>query len=249
MNVNDIPIEIKKQFENIALSSNIEEVGLIISSNNSLSFFKCNNSSSFNKEKTVEISSKDLFKAYKIGDIKAVIHSHIDEEKFSALDKECCESLDVTIFLFNCSTKKWFELNPSGYKNRYVGRKFEWGKSDCLSLVYDYYQNELNITLPDIFMNRDSLVFIKNKDFFRNKEFFKIAEQNQFECLNKNTQLKTHDILFIKSDENANYPSHLAIYVGKNQMLHQLNNCESKIEYLTSNYKDRISYIFRKTHE
>ena len=95
-----------------------------------------------------EIDPIDLVGASKEGEIRAYVHSHPDGS--------CQPSMPDKVQM-NLHGKPWIITNgvdavlhkPDGYQAPLLGREYHHGLMDCYTLVKDYYQRELGITLGD----------------------------------------------------------------------------------------------------
>ena len=146
---------------------------------------------------------------------------------------------------------KFEEFFPNDLCCKYIDREFLIGKSDCLTLISDYYKEELGITLSEY--PRDEK-WDKNYNEFIQLKLKKISG-NKFEDFLENENLikienisfaKKHDIIVFKYLDN--YPSHFGIYLDHGYILHQPRNKKSTIEKLTNAEKRRI-YCFLRHKE
>lgn len=95
-----------------------------------------------------EIDVIDLVGAEKEGKILAYVHSHPDGS--------CAPSMPDRVQM-NLHGLPWIITNgidvelhkPDGYQAPLLGREYYHGLLDCYTLVKDYYNRELNITLSD----------------------------------------------------------------------------------------------------
>jgi proteasome lid subunit RPN8/RPN11 len=238
--------EIKQVFSSASVVYRPKELcGLISVLNDKYSLTICENVAK-NPVKNFEIAPKDYLKAALKGEVVSVIHSHTSKrDNFSILDKTICELHKINSILYHVDTKAFYEYVPCGYVNDYLGRKFEWGKTDCLSLVIDYYKKELNITIGKFFKQRRKDFFARERESFSAKEYLQIINNEGFIALNKNEPVEINDIFFMKENESSPFPSHLAIYIDNNIILHQLRNSDSVLEKVNENIMNRIECIIR----
>ncbi len=225
----------------------IEICGLLVYHLNEIKAFKCRNSSE-NPKENFTIHPKDYLKISLSGDeIVGIFHSHIlNNNEFSLPDKINSSGLNLKSLLYCIETDSFLEFTPEGYRSPYIGREFIWGEQDCLSLVIDYYNNELKLNISGIFDNRDANIFTiakngwdftSNKDRYNKYGFIKVDENIY------NLIFKKNDLILIKSENNI--PNHAAIYLGGNKILHQPRNHFSLIENLEENVKFKIHEVLR----
>ena len=95
-----------------------------------------------------EIDVMDLVGAEKEGKIKAYVHSHPDGTTApSQPDRVQMNLHGLPWVITNGSEMAIHE--PDGYQAPLLGREYHHGLMDCYTLVMDYYQRELGITLND----------------------------------------------------------------------------------------------------
>jgi proteasome lid subunit RPN8/RPN11 len=238
-----IKLEIKKH----ALDETPNECCGILLQNekkSSLEIFKCKNMSP-NKAEQFSISPGDYLKASKKGKILAFYHSHPSEEdSFSEYDKLQSEQHNVKFILYCVKKKSFHEYEPKDYVSSYVGRDFELGVNDCLTLGIDYYKNECNIKVKNYY--RDRNWFIENpnsyQEHFEEEGFIKILNGP----LTKKDlpKIKKHDFLLMKY-LGKNFPTHGANYVGNGLILHHQINCYSRIEPYNGVFLERTVGVLR----
>lgn len=219
--------KIKKQIKEISLKTNNEICGFIVQD----MVFPCKNQSP-NPNHHFAISPLDYLRASYLGKIEIIYHSHTKNPEFSEFDKInlCNQKLRGLMY---CKEKDCFKVFlPESYNNKYVGRVFEIGVSDCLSLVADYYKEELKIILPKI--KRKEGWYKQNKNIVKENTPANF-KQIPFEKAQKN-DLLVFDML------NNDLPCHFGIYLGDDVILHQPREKLSTIELLTDPMKKRISY-------
>lgn len=236
--------QVKQDFASYADSIHGEACGLIIKKNNCFFLKKCNNISE-NKLNSYEISTRDYYEAAKMGKIEYSIHSHYRRQKitqFSVIDKTISEEYELPALLYDVNKKIFIEYEPHGYSNDYVGRSFSWGFSDCLSLVCDYYKQELSINILTL-QNRDKNIYVKEDLSLNNIK--NLASLNDFLILDYDyNSLQEHDILLSKKYSSDKTPSHLSIYINDDKILHQKRDDYSKIEDVKL-YNNLFVCIFR----
>ena len=212
--------------------------GLVVSTNEGAhEFLRCQNISSA-PEKHFAISPVDYVKASARGEIIGTYHSHPeDSEAFSEFDKFNSEIHKLTYILYCLKKNIFLEYNPDCEFNQYIGRQFKIGKTDCFSLVKDFFAVELKIKLNNYLHLRaegwrDNLEELFDKNYM-NEGFVKVdGEHKKYDC---------H--LFKYKNKSAS--QHMAVNLGGNLMLHQPLNGPSRIEELTEKHKKFINYTIR----
>lgn len=111
-------------------------------------YIPCRNISSHQDQ--FEIHHEDLAKAEDLGEIQAYVHSHPNAS---------ARASEIDLIQIELHQKPWvicaypdveFQVyEPCGYKAPLVGRNYIHGIQDCYSIVRDFYERELGITLID----------------------------------------------------------------------------------------------------
>lgn len=222
-----------------------ESCGLLIEKYDK-TFIKICNNAAVDKTRMFVIDCRDYIRFSKLGKIVGSIHSHVNKNSyFSILDKMNAEGLNISLILYYNRTGEFFEYTPCGYKNDYLDRDFKWGERDCLSLVIDYYKKELNINIGEVFTDRAKNFFARQREAFSKKEYLKVIDKEGFTIVKNLKDIEIHDIIFMKEFEDSEFPTHLAIHLGDNYVLHQVRDSKSRIEYLTPQIKNRIECVIR----
>lgn len=95
-----------------------------------------------------EICPIDLVGASGEGKILAYVHSHPDGSCAPSMPDRVQMNLHgLPWVITNCCDVELH--NPDGYQAPLIGREYHHGLMDCYTLVKDYYQRELGITLND----------------------------------------------------------------------------------------------------
>ncbi len=122
-----------------------------------------------------------------------------------------------------------------GLKYKNLGRDFDG--VDCYGLLYLFYKNELNIILPDF------AALNYEKEWYRRKEDH-ILNNIGNTWIKVDRPYKVYDglVFFLGTKNVAN---HIALYVGKNQILHIYENITSRIDILDSSWESKLYGIMR----
>lgn len=191
----------------------LEACGLLIIKEGEESFFPAKNIA-LDKRHNFIIAPEDFAEAETQGEIIGIIHSHVlGAPKPSQADLVSCETHGVPWYLYSVEREQWHSFKPSGYKAPLVGREFKFGVLDCFTLVRDYYKQELSMYLPD-YERWDEGAFKRGESLYEmhmEKWGFKPVKD-----------LQKNDIILMQIGYNV--PSHAAIYLGNNWMLHHLRN-------------------------
>ena len=107
-------------------------------------YVPCTNISPDNAQ--FEIDPMNIVGASKEGEIKAYVHSHPDGSCQPSMPDRVQMNLHGLPWIITNGTD--VELHkPDGYKAPLLGREYYHGIMDCYTLIQDYYQRELGITL------------------------------------------------------------------------------------------------------
>lgn len=180
------------------------------------------------------IDPEDFLLASKLGKISAVYHSHPKEEeaRFSEYDKFNSISHNLLYILYAMKDNSFSQFNPSftGF-NKYIGREFEIGKTDCWQLVKDFYETELDIHFREYYRdeNYKSCLGELFASGMETSGFYFVDQLQKYDCL-----------LFGKKTA-----FHIGVYLGNDLILHQPPNAYSRIESYTDKHKKITKHIIR----
>ena len=225
-----ITSQIKHQIKELAYKTENEICG-IISDNN---LFPCQNISNNPKNHFI-LSPLDYLKASYKGKIEYIYHSHPQNPEFSEIDKINLYNQKLRGVMYCKSENSFHYFVPESYNNKYVGREFEIGVNDCLTLVSDYYKNELNIILPKIDRT--------DGWYKRNPNLVNESVPPDFERVSLENAQKGNIVVFDMLKNGM--PQHFGIYLGNDVLLHHPRNKLSTIEVMTDERKRKIPYILR----
>jgi len=198
------------------------------------SVYRANNASA-NKNK-FKIAAQDYALAARDSNIEAVYHSHPSTEpRFSEFDKFNSISHNFVYVLYSMRDNSFTQFDPSLAEfNKYIGRKFEIGKTDCYSLIKDFYKFELDIQLNEY--HRDQAFHSYLGDLFdkhfEREGFLKVDELQKYDC-----------ILLRKNEREPS--NHIVLYLDNNLILHQPGKSYSRMEEYTSTHRKLTNYIIR----
>ncbi|OEH69152.1 MAG: phage tail protein [Psychrobacter sp. B29-1] len=210
-------------------------------------YIPCTNIAADNAQ--FEICPIDLVGVSKEGAIRAYVHSHPDGS--------CQPSMPDRVQM-NLHDKPWVITNgidvelhkPDGYQAPLLGREYHHGLMDCYTLVKDYYQRELGITLGEY--QRDDIWWESADskplylDNFRAEGFVEvdtIQKHDLILCRLGRTEHVNHALVFIgdgklKSERTDDV-------IGDCLVLHHPYNRESLREIYGEQWQRRAAVIIR----
>ncbi|WEU67280.1 C40 family peptidase [Xanthomonas phage JGB6] len=126
-------------------------------------------------------------------------------------------------------------IEPSGYVAPLVGREFHHGILDCYTLVRDYYQQEMNITLKDYeradgWWERGENLYMKNLE---DCGFYQVSER----------EIKVGDMILMQI--RSNEPNHAGVYLGDGLFLHHLYGRLSSRDVYGGYWRDATRFVVR----
>lgn len=196
--------------------------GLLVDVDNELVAIPCNNISE-TPEKSFIIDPLQI-KLYDLNKIKGFYHSHKNNPEFSLADITFSEKLKKYCILYITDSDIFKTYEPNGFLIPYVGRPMFGGFIDCVSLFQDYYKKELNIILKDDITH--PLRYDHKSWTERKEEMIQLYGHVDIleEYLIKNDfkkvdTIKKYDVLLLQMP-NLWIPSHIAILIEKDQILH-----------------------------
>lgn len=208
--------------------------GLIVCKRGAMTCVPTKNDSS--EQDFFRVNPKDYLKASNLGEIVAVYHSHTNgNQNFSEFDKFNSINHNITYVMYCPENNSLLQFSPScGEFNRYIGRKFNIGNTDCYSLVRDFYEAELGVSLGHYYRDQDWKSYLEElfDKHFENEGFFEVSSLNKYDC-----------VLFNSGGDKP--CSHIALYLGNGLILHQPARSYSRIESLTGRHLKLIKKVIR----
>ena len=206
-----------------------ESCGLIVVVKGKERYIPCRNIASGSN---FAIHPEDYAAAEDVGAIIKIVHSHPNASpKPSQADIASCEKTGLPWLIISVPTMQVHEFKPTGYVTPLMGREFVHGVLDCYSFIRDYYQQILNIEIPDFdrsdnwWQAGDNLYL----DGYQSAGFRRVDD------------LQPHDVILMTVASKV--PNHGAIYVGDNIIEHhQVSRLSSRDVYggwyrkITSHY-------------
>lgn len=195
------------------------------------------------KSISFSLHPNDYFEASLLGKIKAIYHSHTNgNPNFSLKDKEHSLKHKINFLLYDIKSDAFKFFDYKENTEQILNEKFQWGKSDCISLVQRYIEKEkgYRLILPEELDSRDSKWANKNlnivsKTFNLNKHALTQVDFSSTE------DLRSCDILCFSLKRNID---HFGVYISNNNFFHhkvgKKPNCENIDQYF-----NKLTQVYR----
>ena len=186
--------------------------GLVVERDGVQQYVRCENIASNPQERFV-IAPEDYAEAEDEGEIVMIAHSHVFiNPEPSEADRSGCEASSLPWLIVNYPLGTHTLTYPSGFKAPLIGRQFCKGTQDCYALVRDWFAQEKGVELPDYvrpetWVEDGNSILVDNFKAFGFEEIT-LSEMQEGDC-----------ILFQVA---ATIPNHCAVYIGNNQIMHQV---------------------------
>lgn len=189
-----------------------EGCGIILNKQGKLEWLPCENVAE-NKEESFALDSSVYIKAHLLGDIYAIVHSHVNSSPdLSEADISASNFLGIKYIVYSIPEGEKREYTPKKAVQKLTGRTYEFGKNDCYTLVKDYYKQEKNITLPT--MDFKDFWWENGLDYFN--QYYK-----DFGFIEVTSPKPGDGIIFAV---RSNVPNHCGIYLKEDLLLHHAEN-------------------------
>ncbi|QHJ78008.1 MAG: hypothetical protein [Bacteriophage sp.] len=179
---------------------------------------------------TFEISPDDWIQAEKLGEITAIVHSHPNGTPILSESDQIHQQQTAVDWWLVCDNQihKFRHIKPL------LGREFEHGKTDCLSIVRDAYMLA-GINLPD---------YEREDDWWHNGQnlYLDLLPKNGFERVDAE-DLQEGDVILVCLGSET--PNHAAIYVGNQHILHHCPDRLSKRDLYGGFWRNYTHSIWR----
>jgi proteasome lid subunit RPN8/RPN11 len=211
-----------------------ETCGLIIERQGESVFIPCPNVAE-NKQEYFAIHPLDWAEAEDHGKVAAVVHCHINNRlEFSGADITQQAYSGIPWLLVTLDGRmSW--LNQPKKEYPLYGRPFQWHVYDCYSFIRDFYEQELNIEIPD---------------FYREENFWERGQELYLDNFHKAgfveiplAHVEYGDVLLI--DLANGITSHGAVYLGANTIGHHPQGHISRKAVYGSYYIQRTTKALR----
>ena len=189
-----------------------EGCGILLNKRVKLELIPCNNDAE-DPYNDFKINTTDYVKAQLMGDIYAIVHSHVDASpEPSEADIKSSDFLGIPYIIYSIPSYEKYTYTPVIADIPLTGRTYNFGENDCYSLVRDYYRKEFDITLPSI--EFEDNWWDKGLNYFED-----CVEPFGFKDVD--TPQKGDMIIF---KVYGNIPNHCGIYLEEDVMLHHAEN-------------------------
>ena len=210
-----------------------EACGVILNQKGTLKWIPCENVAE-DKENSFKISAVDYASLSLQGDIYAIVHSHPDEScDPSEKDKKASEHLKVPYHIYSIPSGEKHVYTPSISIAPYIGRVYEFGVTDCWTLVRDYYLQEFKYTLPMI--EFDEEFYDKGIDYFGNN----MEAWGGFEV----STPQVGDVVLFKIMNDIE--NHCGVYIGEGKYIHHMRDRLSCTDSIYSSWGKYITRYIR----
>jgi proteasome lid subunit RPN8/RPN11 len=234
---------IKQTIISLAKANPSEEVcGFIYLTASSVEVYPCRNvtQDEAGPARTFEIDPQEYIAASHLGSIIGIYHSHSlggSGAAFSEEDLEVAREMELPFYLYSVEADAWASYIPPSYRVPLSGRMWQWGVNDCYETVRIYFRQERGVYLSD---------YDRDETFEHSGEsaITQYIKGEGFEWLPKGSPYQKDDVLLFKTPGSA-YPHHLAVFLGRSQVLHHPRGELSRVEPLNGNWLKRVAGVLR----
>lgn len=183
------------------------------------------------------IDPKDFVETEKLGKIVACWHTHVDiPPTASDADRQGCKNTQIPWLIGSVyKTENGFRFEglervevDNEFEVPLRGRPYVFGVFDCFSLMRDYYHRELKIDLPDL--PRTERIWESEDDYMAKQAVSHFGLVR----IPDDAELQRGDLCFIQTGLDG--ADHIGIYLGNDQILHQMRNRLSRIDVYGGSY-------------
>jgi len=181
---------------------------------------------------TFEISPDDWIQAETIGEITAIVHSHPNGLPILSEADQMYQQQTAVDWWIVCDN----QIHKFRFIKPLLGREFEHGKTDCLTIVRDAYMLA-GIDLPD---------YERADDWWHNGQnlYLDLLPENGFERVDAEN-LQEGDIILVCLGSET--PNHAAVYIGNQYILHHCPDRLSKRDLYGGFWRNYTHSIWRHT--
>lgn len=162
------------------------------------------------KTEYFEIDDQEYLQCSKLGEIKAIVHSHPDGSTDATMvDRKYMAYSDVSWIITNGEDFAVYDPDPD-YKIPLLGRDYHHGELDCYTLIKDYYARELGIKLGD---------YERNDRWWEDKDHPSLYLDNfkKEGFVVVNDEIRQHDVLLCRLGRTEHI-NHAAIFIGDGKL-------------------------------
>ena len=211
-----------------------ESCGVIVVFKGRYKYFPCRNEASGTNE--FSINPEDYAHAEDLGEIVYVVHSHPNTpNKPSAVDLVNIEKTNLPWLIVNPHNGEYTVTQPSGYVVPLIGRQFFPGVLDCYTIIRDYYQQTLNITIPD--WPREDNWWLTGQNLY-----IEGYPQSGFVSIETMT-IKPHDVVLMNMGSSV--VNHAGIILPDQTLLHHARGRLSSRDVYSGYYRNITSHVLR----
>jgi proteasome lid subunit RPN8/RPN11 len=169
--------------------------------------------------------------------IAAIWHSHLNCPELTEADFRASYQLKIPYLVIDLQTQTFDYYDPNRIESL-VGREWKSFRTNCYSLVKDYYQQELNIELPMYWLD-ESRIYDEDYDPIGTNY------EDYFNKLPPSYDLLDHDLLVFKI--GTPNPLHFAVVtdVNQNKMLHHPLGALSRYDIISHSWIKHCHYVLR----
>jgi len=220
-------------FEHFGRCSPREGCGILGVKKGKLKWLPCDNVAQ--DEDDFSIDPDQYIDIHHTHDIIGIVHSHINAScEPSKTDIKYCNASNIPYYIFSYPDMECYKLEPQVSDTPLMGRDYEWGVTDCLEAVRDYYRKELYIDLKKRGAYKQE--WWKSGINYMTEEHIKEWGFTPVDNLEKNDLL----IFAIKGDTS----NHCGVYLNNDLFYHHMENRISCRENLYPMWKK----FFRKAY-
>lgn len=199
------------------------------------------------------ISPEDFADAEDSGTVQMIIHSHPDQNSQpSGMDRKSCEASGLPWVIISVVEGKYAshdKIEPCGYSAPLVGRVFEHGVNDCLSIVLDFYKREYGIDLGE-YEREDGWWNDADKDYYREllpkagfKQVYGALQKGDVVLMQIRARVPNHAGIYLGDDGIITTEPNL--YPAKGSILHHMYGQDSRRDIYGGYWQECTASIWR----
>lgn len=211
-------------------------------------YIPCTNIASADSE--FMIDPMDIVRAEQNGKIEAIVHSHPDGTTKPSLFDLTQISKHGVPWVIVSYPKGEIEIHTEGYTAPLINRPYIHGELDCFSIVRDYYERELGISIDDFerddlwWESADSSLYLDNYEQQGFVQVDSLQRHDVILCRVQPTKQVNHALIYLGNDGNliseATEPC-----IGDHLVLHHPYMRRSRREIYGNIWQERTAIIVR----